>query len=111
MNRAGLDALKSLMVDFAGWLLFAATGRVLIYLWMIFPEPQFTKLPFWLEKLHRCDLCSGVWVYAILAVALQLDLFGTNNVVTQAATGAITSYLVHMFMLGAKEKFSQPIVI
>lgn len=69
------------------------------------------KLPDWLEKLHRCDLCSGVWVYAILAVALQLDLFGMSNVVTQAATGAVTSYLVHVFVIGWKEKFAQPIVI
>lgn len=99
------------MVDFATWLLFAATGRVLIYLWMIFPEPKFMKLPSWLEKLHRCDLCSGVWIYSILAIALQLDLFGLNNVVTQIATGAVTSYLVHVFVIGVKEKFAPPVVI
>lgn len=99
------------MVDFATWLLFAATGRVLIYLWMIFPEPQFMKLPSWLEKLHRCDLCSGVWIYSILAIAIQIDLFGLNNVVTQIATGAVTSYLVHVFVIGVKEKFAPPVVI
>lgn len=99
------------MLDFASWLLFAATGRILVYLWMQFPEPQFMKLPRWLEKLHRCDLCSGVWVFGILAVALNLDLFGMNNIVTEAATGAITSYLVHVFMIGVKEKFAPTIVI
>jgi hypothetical protein len=99
------------MIDFAGWLLFAATGRVLVYLWMLFPEPPFVKLPWYIEKLHRCDLCAGTWVYAILAIALQIDLFGMGNWITQAATGAITSYLVHVFMIGLKEKFSPPIVI
>lgn len=69
------------------------------------------KLPGWLEKLHRCDLCSGFWVYGILAIALQLDLFGMNNIVTQVATGAVTSYLVHVFIIGAKEKFAPPLVI
>lgn len=69
------------------------------------------KLPQWLEKLHRCDLCSGVWIYAVLAIALGLDLFGLGNIITQAASGAITSYLVHVFMIGVREKFSPTIVI
>jgi hypothetical protein len=99
------------MLDFASWLLFAITGRILIYLWMIFPEPPFMKLPYLLEKLHRCDLCSGVWIYAALAIALNLDLFGVGNFITESATGAITSYLVHVFIIGAKEKFAKPIVI
>jgi hypothetical protein len=68
-------------------------------------------LPWWLEKLHRCDLCSGVWIYGVLAIAIQIDLFGFNNIVTQFATGAITSYLVHIFVFGLKEKYAQPIVI
>lgn len=99
------------MVDFASWLLFAATGRVIIYVWQIFPEPPFMKLPWWLEKLHRCDLCSGVWVYAILAVVLGIDLFGLGHWITQIATGVLTSYLVHVFVIGVKEKYAQPIVI
>jgi hypothetical protein len=44
-------------------------------------------------------------------VALGLDLFGFGNIVTEAATGIVTSYLVHVFVIGAKEKFAQPIVI
>lgn len=111
MFRVGQDAPRSLMLDFASWLMFAATGRVLIYLWMLFPEPPFMKLPSWLEKLHRCDLCSGVWIYGIMAVALHLDLFGAGNIITQAATGAVTSYLVHVFVIGVKEKFAPPVVI
>lgn len=99
------------MIDFVAWLVFAATGRVLVYLWMIFPEPPYMKLPWYIEKLHRCDLCSGVWIYAILAIALQIDFFGMNNIVTQATTGAITSFLVHIFVIGWKEKFSPPVVI
>lgn len=69
------------------------------------------KLPWYVEKLHRCDLCSGVWIYGILAVALGIDLFGANNIVTQAATGAITSYLVHVFLIGVREKFAPTVVI
>jgi hypothetical protein len=99
------------MPDFASWLLFAATGRILIYLWMQFPEPPFMKLPFWLEKLHRCDLCSGVYIFSVLAIALKIDLFGVGNIVTQVATGMVTSYLVHLFMIGVREKFQPPVII
>lgn len=113
LQRQKLDALrkKKRLLDFVSWMVFAATGRILIYLWMTFPEPPFMKLPFWLEKLHRCDLCSGVWIYGIMAVALKIDFFGADNIIAQAATGAITSYLVHVFMIGVKEKFAPPIVI
>jgi len=69
------------------------------------------KLPYWLEKLHRCDLCSGVWVYGFLALVLKIDLFGIGNPVTQVATGMVTSYLVHLFMIGVREKFQPPVII
>lgn len=99
------------MIEFATWLLFAATGRILIFLWMTFPEPGFIGIPYWLKKLHSCDLCSGVWIYAALALATGADLFGMDHWITQIATGAVTSYLVHIFWIGAKEKFARPIVI
>lgn len=99
------------MIDFATWLVFAATGRILIYLWMIFPEPPFVGLPYWLKKLHSCDLCSGFWIYSALALVIKADFFGIGHPITQIATGAVTSYLVHVFWIGAKEKFSPPIVI
>jgi hypothetical protein len=98
-------------LSFAEWLLFAATGRVLIYLWMQFPEPPFMKLPYWLEKLHRCDLCSGFYIYSVLAIALNIDLFGIENIITQVTTGAITTYLAHVFVIGWKEKFQPPVII
>lgn len=99
------------MIDFATWLLFAATGKILIYLWQSFPEPGFIAIPYWLKKLHSCDLCSGVWIYAALALAAKVDMFSVNHWLTQIATGAITSYLVHVFWIGAKEKFARPIII
>jgi len=105
------------MPDFLSWLVFAATGRLLIYIWQLFPFPPFVKVPGWLEKLHNCDLCSGVWIYGALALALQVDIlspyFGlTYSVLGELITGVVTSYLVHIFMIGVREKFlSQPIVI
>jgi hypothetical protein len=104
------------MLDFATWLVFAATGRILIYVWQLFPFPTFAKVPKWLNKLHECDLCSGVWIYGVLALALQVDIFSyyfgvTPNIVGELSTAVVTSYLVHVFIIGLKEKYAQPIVI
>jgi hypothetical protein len=102
------------MVDFLTWLVFAATGRVLVYIWQLFPFPF--KASEWLKKLHDCDLCSGTWIYGVLALALQVDIFAetfgvTPSIVGELGTAVVTSYLVHIFMIGAREKFAQPIII
>jgi hypothetical protein len=104
------------MVDFLAWLVFAATGKVIIFLWQTFPFPPFMKAPYMLEKLHECDLCSGFWIYLALAVALSVDIFATTfgvppNIVGEFATAALTTFAVHVFSIGWREKFSSPIVV
>lgn len=104
------------MLDFLSWAVYAATGRVLIYVWFLFPFPTFAKVPAWLDKLHNCDLCAGVWIYSILAHALQADIFSpvfgvAPNLIGEIATGVVTSFFVHVFVIGLKEKFSPTIVI
>lgn len=89
------------------WLVYAVVGKILIYLWQIFPLPKSVGL---LKKLHECDLCSGFWVYSILALATRTDLFEMNPI-TQIATGAVTTFLVHVFSAGWRELYSPPIVI
>lgn len=96
-------------MTFVEWLIFAATGKILVYTWMIFPMP--VRMPYWFEKLHGCDLCSGVWIYSILAVAISGSIFWENNIVMQVATGIVTSYLIHVFFVGVKEKYIPPTII
>lgn len=95
------------------WLIFAVIGKLLIYLWMKFPLPQWSKT---LGELHQCDLCSGFWIYSILAFCLGVDIFQaefgyTVEVVGSLITGAVTSFVVHIFSIGWREKYSQPIII
>lgn len=94
-----------------GYLVFAVIGRVIIYVWMKFDLPIKNK---WLEKLHACDLCSGVWIYSILAVAFNVDvmseLYTGIPIIAQLVTGIITSYLVHYFVLGWKAKHEVVVV-
>lgn len=105
------------MLSFAEWLVFAATGRILIYIWFLFPLPPvseyYKKKYYWqvLEKLHTCDLCAGTWLYAFLAVVTGADMSGVGSVVTMCVTGALTSFIVHVFVTGLKEKFAPPIII
>lgn len=105
------------MLSLAAWVLFAITGRILIYLWFAFPLPpasdRIKKKYLWqvVEKLHSCDLCAGVWIYSLLAIVTQSDMSGLGNPITEIATGALTSFAVHLFMLGVKEKFQPPIII
>jgi len=92
------------------WLVFAVIGRVLIFVW------QRLHLPFkseWFEKLHTCSLCSGVWIYSILAVSFKVDIFSDlfqPSFVGQVSTGILTSYLVWVFVAGFKS-LHQPEVI
>jgi hypothetical protein len=102
-------------MTFAEWLLFAATGRVLIYVWFQFPlPPKFAlkKSYFYttVNKLHSCDLCAGVWLYGLLAVVTGADMSGAGSIVTMLATGAVTSFLVHLFVLGWKSKFEVVVI-
>lgn len=105
------------MLSFAEWLVLAATGKILIYLWFLFPLPPvseyYKKKYLWkvLEKLHTCDLCAGTWIFALLAIVTGADMSGANSVITMAATGAVTSFAVHIFSIGVREKFAPPIII
>lgn len=105
------------MLTFAEWLVFAATGRILIYLWFVFPLPpapnHIKKKYLWqvVEKLHTCSLCAGTWLYAFLAIVVEADMSGVGSLVTMVATGAVTSFVVHLLELGAKEKFQPPIIV
>jgi hypothetical protein len=90
---------KRKMLD---WLVYAVVGKILIYLWQTLPLER-------LGKLHSCDLCIGFWIYSILALALRVDLF-EMNLITQIVTGAVTTFLVHVFSVGWKEKFSTIVI-
>ncbi len=103
----------------AEWLLFAITGRVLIYVWFQFPLPpaweneynQKRYIVRFFTKLHKCDLCAGTWIYSLLAFVTGADLSGIGSLVTMFATGVLTSFAVHIFVLGWKEKFAPPVII
>lgn len=99
------------------WFIFAAVGKLIIYLWMKFPLPQTILdniqekyIYQFIKQLHECDLCSGTYLFTILAFFMRIDMlvdFGFWHVpiVSEFVSGAISSFMVHIFSIGWKTKF------
>ena len=99
----------------AKWILFLLLGKIIIHVWMQFHLPKALKKIEWFEKLHTCDLCSGVWVFSILSFFMEVDLlettgFGYIPIVGAIVTGIVVSWLVHIFTLGWKAKYEVIII-
>jgi len=95
---------------FAKWILLLLIGKVIIHIAQKFELPKFIKKIDWFVKLHSCDLCLGVYCYAFLSLFFEMDLlsvlgFGYIPFVSQAITGILVSWLVHIFTLGWKAKY------
>ena len=98
------------------WLLYLVVGKVMIYLWQLFPLPTKLENNQTIHKLHSCDLCSGVWIYGLLGYFMGmslLTLFGLSYipVVSEVITGGVVSFIVHIFSIGWKDRFSSELVI
>jgi hypothetical protein len=93
------------------WLGYLLGGKVLIFLWQLFPLPNKLEENKTIHKLHTCDLCSGVYLFTLLAFVFKVDLlslFGVSYIilVNEFVTGAIISFIVHIFSMGWIAKFS-----
>jgi len=60
-----------------------------------------------LQELFSCDLCLGVWVYAILALIMKMNMYSFYvPIVSEFLTGASTAFIVHLVSIGWTDKFS-----
>lgn len=108
------------------FLVYAAIGKLLIFLWQQFPLSAYLGSK-WkpLQKLFGCDLCFGVWVYWVLALFFptanificyvdqwlsSVFLSTLMYVFTALLTGAVTSFIVHLFSLGWNMKFQRIVI-
>ena len=77
---------------------------------MEFPLPQRVDNIKFFHDLHACDLCSGVYAFTILAWILKVDVlemlgFEHSALIGGLVTGGATSFLVHLLVIGFREKF------
>lgn len=103
-----------MILDF---LIFAITGKIIIFLFQKFPK---SKLPFignlflegkFLEELFSCDLCLGFWIYFGLAFLFGTFIpIGYVPVLSEFLTGAVTTFIVHIFSVGWNAKFQNIII-
>jgi hypothetical protein len=93
-----------------------AIGKVFIFLFQRFPLPNVLKKYKTFEYLHSCDLCSGVWIFSVLAWAMQMDLLTVMNFryvagISEGVTGGVVSFIVWLLSLGWREAFTPTLEI
>lgn len=96
----------------AGYLLFLAAGRLLIFLGVKFVTQNDIKIPF-VQKLASCLLCSGVWVYTILSFVSGYRILEDWTVVpflSQVITGCFSAYLMYLVEVGWKSTYEVIVV-
>ena len=96
--------------------IYVLIGRLLVHLGQKFPFQSLLFIGRWwkegefLNSLFTCDLCLGTWIYFLLAIFFDIDLFSESmwlniKLVNWFLTGATVSFLVHVFAIGWNLKF------
>lgn len=87
---------------------YLGIGRLMIYIAQKFISDA-TKIEL-LSKWASCDLCAGVWIYSALAYFLNIqilsDILPYVPFVTEVVTGCASSMIMHLLVIGWREKFS-----
>jgi len=94
------------------YVFYAVVGKLFIYTLQKFPLLRDVKNKF-LGELIFCDFCLGVWIFSILAWLFHLVLFRDClycPVVSEIATGTLTSLLIYLISIGWKEVFGVIVV-
>jgi hypothetical protein len=75
---------------------FFLLGKLLMFLAR--KSPYFKRG--FLKELFDCELCSGVWVYTILAFIFRVSFVDTQVLLSAFITGSIASFLMWVFTAG-----------
>jgi hypothetical protein len=94
------------------YIFYAVVGKLFIYTLQKFPLLRDVKNKF-IRELVDCNFCLGVWVFSVLAWLFHVVLFRDYiycPVLSQIATGVITSILVYLIGLGWDEQFGKIVI-
>lgn len=97
----------------ARYLLYAVVGKIFIYLIQKFPASEWlSSKSKTLERLIRCGLCLGFWVYLVLAFVMRVNAFVEfrQPIVNEFVTAAVTTMLVHLVSIGWMEQFGTVVI-
>jgi hypothetical protein len=106
-------------LTFVDWILFAALGRLLLFVFMKSPYCRWimSKGKFF-DELFSCTFCSGFWMYWIFGIIYQFYFLNYENVIKfiqivllePFLLAAVTSYIVWLFETGFRDRFTNIIV-
>jgi flagellar biosynthesis protein FliR len=95
------------------FVIYLLVGELIIYTTQNFPLQSLPYVgPFfdeksWLGKLVSCSFCLGFWIYFGLSIPFQANaLWFYIPVLSEFLTGLIAAFIMHIFMIGLKDKFS-----
>jgi hypothetical protein len=93
------------------WIAYLIVGRICIYLVMEFPLPAKLQKINIINEAHKCDLCCGVYIYSLMSFAFHVSLLTAIGlsyipVLSELITGGVTSFMVHLFLMGWEAKFN-----
>ncbi len=95
------------------YLIYLLVGRLFIYLAQKFGHLDESKIKF-IKDLFSCDLCLGVWLYTFLSwgtgIQILSDVIQSHTLIMGLVTGGVSSFLVHLIVLGWREKFGVIII-
>lgn len=94
------------------FLLLSLIGKLFIYLGMNFPPFSESKIDF-MRRVWECDLCAGVYTYTFLSLVMRVSLFNDIfyvPIISEAITGGIVAFVVHLISLGWKSKFEVVVI-
>jgi hypothetical protein len=103
------------VTDFAELVFLSIIGRILIYLWMEFPLPQWVERIEFIRGLHECSLCSGTWGYTILFLIYDVDILqmlGGNHIdyIGGFIGGAVISFIIFLITQGYRAVFETVVI-
>lgn len=93
------------VLEFANYLVL---GKLVMFIAR--KSPYFRlKLPVlgdFLKALFDCELCLGVWVYGIVAIIFDLNIFEIQiPLISQVLTGMVMSFVMWLITDGWNAKF------
>lgn len=84
-------------------ILYTGIGWLLLFLWKKQPlSLALAKRSAYLEAMFACDLCTGVWLYFFLALAMRINLLDWFYLpgLSEFLTGCGVSFLRWLMRLG-----------
>ena len=100
------------------YIIYSGIGKLFIFLIQKSPYSKYFISLFrgggraFLEELFGCGLCLGFWVYFLLALVFDwadIDVYIIDvqhaHIISAIITGAVTSFIVHVFSVGWKDLF------